>query len=73
MNSMMNSLNTPSNYTYASGSGKSKPPRRLIPAEHLPEFKAEVEGSDLTKIALIEALKKKYACPLTLGQIPVQS
>lgn len=32
----------------------------MIPADQMPAFKAEVAGSDLTKIALIEALKKKY-------------
>ncbi|KAF2095944.1 hypothetical protein NA57DRAFT_59009 [Rhizodiscina lignyota] len=37
-----------------------KPAKRMIPAEHLEEFKKEVEGSDLTKIALVEALKKKF-------------
>ncbi|KAF2021164.1 hypothetical protein BU24DRAFT_446244 [Aaosphaeria arxii CBS 175.79] len=38
----------------------AKPAKRLIPTEQLAAFKAEVEGSDLTKIALIEALKKKF-------------
>lgn len=61
MNSMMNSLNSaPSGTAPAAGGKPAKPPKRLIPADLIPEFKSQVEGSDLTKIALIEALKKKY-------------
>lgn len=37
-----------------------KPPKRTIPEDLMSEFKDEVKGSDLTKLALIEALKKKY-------------
>jgi chromatin assembly factor 1 subunit A len=33
---------------------------RLVPADVLPAFRAAVDGSDMTKIALIEALKKQY-------------
>lgn len=61
MNSMMNSLNSGNSVAGGTGSKATKPPKRMIPADQLPQFKAEVEGSDLTKIALIEALKKKYA------------
>jgi len=32
----------------------------MIAPDQLQEFKAEVEGQDLTKIGLIEALKKKF-------------
>jgi chromatin assembly factor 1 subunit A len=32
---------------------------RLVPADLMPAFKAAVSGSDMTKIALIEALKKQ--------------
>jgi chromatin assembly factor 1 subunit A len=64
MNSMMNSLNsTPIAAASGAGGKPPKPPKRLIPPDQLPEFKAQVEGSDLTKIALIEALKKKYESP----------
>ena len=50
------------------GSGKvtkvtataSKPAKRMVPAETMDEFKRAIDGSDLTKIALVEALKKKY-------------
>jgi chromatin assembly factor 1 subunit A len=33
--------------------------KRMVPQELMQEFKAEISGSDLTKIAMIEALKKK--------------
>jgi len=33
--------------------------KRQVPDELLADFKAEVSGSDLTKLALIEHLKKK--------------
>ncbi|KAI9373792.1 chromatin assembly factor 1 subunit A-domain-containing protein [Aspergillus egyptiacus] len=35
-------------------------PKRAFPAEQLGEFKAVVEGSDLTKMGLIEILKKRF-------------
>jgi chromatin assembly factor 1 subunit A len=34
-------------------------PKRIVPPEQLPEFKAAIAGSDMTKIALVEALKKQ--------------
>ncbi|KAK8173490.1 chromatin assembly factor 1 subunit A-domain-containing protein [Phyllosticta citrichinensis] len=37
-----------------------KPPKRTVPPEVLAEFKAAIEGSDLTKLGLIEALKKQF-------------
>jgi len=36
-----------------------KPPKRLIAPELMDDFKAEVEGNDLTKVGLLEILKKK--------------
>lgn len=36
-----------------------KPPKRLIRPELMDEFKAEVSGNDLTKLGLLEILKKK--------------
>lgn len=42
------------------GSAAPKPPKRTIPEEFMGEFKDAVKGSDLTKLALIEALKKKF-------------
>jgi len=62
VNGMLNTLNLVTTSTTAvsgSVSKPGKPPKRMVPAELLSEFKTEVEGSDLTKIALIEALKKK--------------
>lgn len=45
--------------------GSALPPattkaKRPFPPESLPEFKQAVEGSDLSKIGLVEILKKKY-------------
>lgn len=37
--------------------------KRPFPPELLPEFKQAVEGSDLSKIGLVEILKKKYVFP----------
>jgi len=36
-----------------------EPPKRLIAPELMDDFKAEVEGNDLTKVGLLEILKKK--------------
>ncbi|KAF2467885.1 uncharacterized protein BDR25DRAFT_291320 [Lindgomyces ingoldianus] len=60
VNGMLNTLNSSDKTHPTSASKPAKPPKRLIPADQLPAFKAEVSGSDLTKIALIEALKKKF-------------
>ena len=38
-----------------------KAPKRLIPAELMEDFKAAINGSDLTKLALVEALKKQFS------------
>ena len=45
------------------GAAAPKPPKRLIAPELMDTFKSEIDGSDLTKIALVEALKKKYVTP----------
>ena len=37
----------------------AKAPKRMVPPEQLQEFKDAIQGSDLTKLALVEALKKK--------------
>lgn len=47
----------------AVASKPAKPPKRMIPQELLQEFKVAIQGSDLTKIALVEALKKQYVYP----------
>jgi chromatin assembly factor 1 subunit A len=57
-NGMLNTLNSSPNPSSVA-SKAAKPPKRLIPNDQVAQFKQEVEGSDLTKIALIEALKKK--------------
>ena len=44
----------------ATGSMKPpKGPKRLIPSEHLEEFKKTVDGNELTKLGLLEVLKKQ--------------
>ncbi|KAF2651285.1 hypothetical protein K491DRAFT_557154, partial [Lophiostoma macrostomum CBS 122681] len=58
-NGMLNTLNSSPSPSSAT-SKAAKPPKRLIPSDQIPQFKQEVEGSDLTKIALIEGLKKKF-------------
>lgn len=37
--------------------------KRMVPPDQLEEFKQAIEGSDFTKLALVEALKKKYVTP----------
>lgn len=37
-----------------------RPPKRLLPPEILGDFKKAVQGSDLTKVGLIEILKKQF-------------
>ena len=37
----------------------SKGPKRLIPSELLDEFKKAVDGNELTKLGLLEVLKKQ--------------
>ncbi|CAO2647363.1 Nn.00g082850.m01.CDS01 [Neocucurbitaria sp. VM-36] len=59
MNGLLNTLNAPSN-PLSSTTSKPAKAKRLIPAEQLPAFKAEIEGKDLTKIGMIEALKKVF-------------
>ena len=35
-------------------------PKKLLTDEDMPAFKAAIEGSDLSKVGLIEVLKKKF-------------
>ncbi|PSN74058.1 hypothetical protein BS50DRAFT_566955 [Corynespora cassiicola Philippines] len=53
-------LNTLSSNPTSPASKPAKAPKRQIPDECMAAFKAEVDGSDMTKLALIEALKKKF-------------
>jgi chromatin assembly factor 1 subunit A len=59
MNGLLNTFNTPQP---ASSGTTSKPAKakRMIPPEQLSAFKAEIDGKDLTKIGMIEALKKVF-------------
>ncbi|KAJ8114738.1 hypothetical protein OPT61_g3446 [Boeremia exigua] len=57
MNGLLNTLN--SNSTPATAS-KPAVPKKMVPADQLPAFKAEIQGKDLTKIGMIEALKKAF-------------
>ncbi|KNG47780.1 chromatin assembly factor 1 subunit a [Stemphylium lycopersici] len=59
MNGLLNTLNGPQK-TPAGTSAKPAKAKRMIPPEQLPAFKAEIEGKDLTKIGMIESLKKVF-------------
>ncbi|KAG9376979.1 Chromatin assembly factor 1 protein [Pyrenophora tritici-repentis] len=59
MNGMLNTLNAPQNAPVTTP-GKPAKAKRMVPPEQLPAFKAEVEGKDLTKIGMVEALKKVF-------------
>lgn len=58
VNGLMNTLNGPQKTP--SVDAKTGKPKRTVDASLLSAFKAEVSGSDLTKIGMIEALKKKF-------------
>ena len=55
---MLNTLNSSS----APSVTASKPaaPKKMVPDDQLPAFKAEIQGKDLTKLGMIEALKKAF-------------
>lgn len=59
MNGLLNTLNTPQQTTAGAASKPAKA-KRMIPPEQLPAFKAEIDGKDLTKIGMVEALKKVF-------------
>ncbi|KAI9725018.1 MAG: hypothetical protein M1812_000294 [Candelaria pacifica] len=44
----------------ANSSQMVKPTKRLLPAEHVADFKKAIQGSELTKTGLVEVLKKKF-------------
>jgi len=57
--------------TYGSIPDRSAPmkatkPQRQIPPELMDDFKVAVQGNDLTKVGLLEILKKKYVLLLSL-------
>ncbi|KAL5117392.1 chromatin assembly factor-I (CAF-I) p90 subunit [Pleosporales sp. CAS-2024a] len=59
MNGLLNTFNSPQKTAPANASKPAKA-RRMIPPEQLAAFKAEIDGKDLTKIGMIEALKKVF-------------
>jgi len=59
MNGLLNTLNTPIMPT-ASTTAKPAKAKRMIPSDQLSAFKAEIDGKDLTKLGMIEALKKAF-------------
>ncbi|CAI6293239.1 unnamed protein product [Periconia digitata] len=69
-NGLLNTLNLPSSSsaslpgfsssTTSTSSSSSSKPKQTIPPDQLAAFKAAIDGQDLTKIAMIEALKKKF-------------
>ncbi|KAJ4322483.1 chromatin assembly factor-I (CAF-I) p90 subunit [Neodidymelliopsis sp. IMI 364377] len=59
MNGLLNTLNTTPSLTTPAAS-KASTPKKMIPDDQLPAFKAEIQGKDLTKIGMIEALKKAF-------------
>jgi chromatin assembly factor 1 subunit A len=59
MNGLLNTLNSTQQAPSATSSKQVKP-KRMIPSEQLQAFKDEVNGKDLTKIGMVEALKKVF-------------
>ena len=59
MNGMLNTLNAASSAPSATAC-KPVAPKKMVPDEQLPAFKAEIQGKDLTKLGMIEALKKAF-------------
>jgi chromatin assembly factor 1 subunit A len=58
MNGMLNTLN-PSSAPSATAV-KPAASKKTVPDDQLPAFKAEIQGKDLTKLGMIEALKKAF-------------
>ncbi len=46
--------------TKSKGKDKDDKPKKLIPPEEMEAFKREVQGNDLSKVGLVEVLKKKF-------------
>jgi chromatin assembly factor 1 subunit A len=59
MNGLLNTFNTPQQAPSGTASKPVKA-KRMIPPEQLSAFKAEIDGKDLTKIGMVEALKKVF-------------
>ncbi|KAH3905482.1 hypothetical protein HBH56_218350 [Parastagonospora nodorum] len=59
MNGLLNTFNSPQQAPSGTASKPAKA-KRMIPPEQLQAFKAEIDGKDLTKIGMVEALKKIF-------------
>jgi hypothetical protein len=61
------------NIQIAAGKGAkaTKAGKRIVPAEYMDAFKQQISGSDMTKIALIEHLKKQYEVPHCIPAHPI--
>ncbi|CZR56587.1 related to chromatin assembly complex, subunit p90 [Phialocephala subalpina] len=44
----------------ANSKGKDGKPKKLLPPEDMEAFKAAIQGNDLSKVGLVEVLKKKF-------------
>ncbi|KAL9127467.1 MAG: hypothetical protein Q9217_003667 [Psora testacea] len=53
-------LNLSQNHSQPNAPNISKPNKRLIPNDLFEDFKKAVQGSDLTKVGLVEVLKKQF-------------
>lgn len=60
MNGLLNTLNTLNTTSAPAAASKPAGPKKMVPNDQLPEFKREIQGKDLTKIGMIEALKKAF-------------
>lgn len=59
MNGLLNTLNAAPHPMPSTGA-KPAISKKMVPDDQLPAFKAEILGKDLTKIGMIEALKKAF-------------
>jgi chromatin assembly factor 1 subunit A len=53
-------LKNPTTHQQNPTKSKDSKPKKLIPAEDMEAFKQAVSGSDLSKVGLVEVLKKKF-------------
>jgi len=59
VNGLLNTISSTQD-ALAGTAAKAAKPKRMISADQMAAFKAEIQGQDLTKIGMIEALKKKF-------------
>ncbi|KAF2106622.1 chromatin assembly factor 1 subunit A-domain-containing protein [Lophiotrema nucula] len=60
VNGMLNTLNSSDKHGITGLPKATKAAKRLVPQDQISAFKMAIDGSDLTKIALIEHLKKQF-------------